>query len=169
MNKRESLKERYSKFKSAVEENVEKMEEFDKEIIEDIKETAQYGHKSNIRLINNLEEFAKEKMPVKHIVMFRLKEEATAADHQAIQEALLRLPDTCGVKVLSYECGADLKLPAGQAHPLGPNRHIVWSLTTENVKDYDTYNTSEAHKQFLALLKPLLEPGSRAAIQYEIP
>ena len=106
---------------------------------------------------------------MKHIVMFRLKEEATEAEHQAIQEALMALPATCGVNVLSYECGTDLCLPAGQNHPLGPNRHIVWTVTTENVEDYNTYNTSQAHMQFLAQLKPLLEPGSRAAIQYEIP
>lgn len=108
-------------------------------------------------------------MPVKHIVMFRLKEEATVADHQAIQEALLALPANCGVNVVSYECGADLRLPAGQNHPLGVNRHIVWTVVTANVQDYNTYNTSQAHMQFLALLKPLLEPGSRAAIQYETP
>ena len=108
-------------------------------------------------------------MPVKHIVMFRLKAEATPADHQAIQDALLALPNICGVKVLHYECGSDLRLPAGQSHPLGPNRHIVWSVTTATVDDYNTYNTSEAHTAFLAKLKPLLEPGSRAAIQYEIP
>ena len=108
-------------------------------------------------------------MPVKHIVMFRLKADATPDDHQKIQDALLALPATCGVQVLHYECGADLKLPAGQSHPLGPNRHICWSVTTANVDDYNTYNTSDSHVAFLALLKPLLEPGTRAAIQYEIP
>ena len=108
-------------------------------------------------------------MPIKHIVMFRLHEQATAADHQTIQNALLALVGHCGVDFLAYECGADLRLPAGQSHPLGPNRHIVWSCTVQNQDDYNTYNTSPAHQAFLALLKPLLEPGSRAAIQFEIP
>ena len=108
-------------------------------------------------------------MPVKHIVMFRLQAHATDADHQRIVDALLALPASAGVDMLSYECGRDLHLPAGVAHPLGPNRHIVWSCTCHTVDDYNTYNTSAAHQAFLALLKPLLEPGSRAAMQYEIP
>ena len=108
-------------------------------------------------------------MLVKHIVMFRLKAEATDSDHEKICKALLALPDTCGVSCLAYECGTDLQLPSGQNHPLGPNRHIVWSLTLASIDDYNTYNTSDAHVAFLALLKPLLEPGSRAAIQYKIP
>ena len=106
---------------------------------------------------------------VKHIVMFRLHEQATAADHQAICDALLALPATCGVPMLAPECGTDLRMAAGQTHPLGPNRHIAWSCTFNSVEEYTAYNTSAAHGSFLALLKPLLEPGSRAAIQYEIP
>ena len=108
-------------------------------------------------------------MPVKHIVMFRLKEEATAEDHKKIQDALLALVDTSGVPFLSYECGADLRLPAGQTHPLGPNRHIVWTCSFATVEDYNTYNTSPTHLAFLSLLKPILEPDSRAAIQFEVP
>mmetsp|Transcript_19142 Transcript_19142/g.36254 ORF Transcript_19142/g.36254 Transcript_19142/m.36254 type:complete len:112 (+) Transcript_19142:112-447(+) len=106
---------------------------------------------------------------VQHIVMFRLHDQATAADHQAICDALSALPASCGTKMLSHEVGTDLRLPAGQTHPLGPNRHISWSCSFASVEDYNAYNTSEAHKDFLAQLKPLLEPGSRAAIQYEIP
>lgn len=110
-------------------------------------------------------------MPIKHIVMFRLHGETTADDHQRVQEALLALPNQLAGKVdfLSYECGSDLRLESGQNHPLGPNRHIVWSCTVPTVEAYDAYNTSEAHVAFLALLKPLLEPGSRAAIQFRIP
>ena len=70
--------------------------------------------------------------------------------------------------MLDHEFGTDLRLPAGQNHPLGPNRHMVWSVTAKSVEDYNTYNTSEAHLQFLALLKPILEPGSRAAIQFHV-
>lgn len=106
---------------------------------------------------------------VKHIVMFRLKPEATPADHQSIVDALLALPGNCGAEFLQYEVGVDLQLPAGQNHPLGPNRHIAWSCTFVNEAAYDIYNTSAAHLAFLAKLKPLLEPGSRSAIQYHVP
>lgn len=108
-------------------------------------------------------------MPVvKHIVMFRLKPEATEADHQAIVDGLLALVDQSGVTMQSHEVGVDLRLPAGQAHPLGPNRQISWTCSFATVDDYNTYNTSAAHVAFLAALKPLVEPGSRAAIQYEV-
>jgi len=106
---------------------------------------------------------------IKHIVMFRLHDRATEDDHRMVVDALLSLPSSCGVDMISYECGTDLRLRSGLTHPLGPNRHVSWTCTFATVEEYTAYNTSAAHGDFLALLKPLLEPGSRAAIQYEIP
>jgi hypothetical protein len=78
------------------------------------------------------------------------------------------LPDKIP-QIQDYELGLDLLLPAGQNHPAGPNRGFYWSPTFKSVEDYEAYDKSDAHQEFLAMLKPLVEPGSRAAIQFEIP
>jgi Stress responsive A/B Barrel Domain len=107
-------------------------------------------------------------MPVKHIVMFRFKEGTTEEEIQGICQELLALPKAIDC-IRSYEVGQDLLLEGGQKHPLGPNRRVAWTATFDSANDYETYNSSEAHLAFLQKLKPLLDPGSRAAIQYEIP
>ena len=106
--------------------------------------------------------------PVKHVVMFSLKAEATKAQAQEIRDGLLALPSKIP-EIKEYELGVDLLLKGGQNHPAGKNRAISWAASFQNQQDYETYDASEAHKEFLAKLKPLVEPGTRAAIQYEIP
>ena len=106
--------------------------------------------------------------PVKHVVMFSLRQEASRAQHKQIQTELLELPKKIP-EIQDFELGVDLKLKGGQNHPAGKNRVICWSASFQSTKDYETYDACEAHKEFLALLKPLVEPGSRSAIQYEIP
>ena len=106
--------------------------------------------------------------PVKHVVMFTLRSEASKAQQKQIQTELLELPKKIP-EIQEYELGVDLKLKGGQNHPAGKNRVICWSATFKNKDDYETYDSCVAHKEFLALLKPLVEPGSRAAIQYELP
>lgn len=106
--------------------------------------------------------------PVRHFVMFSLKAEATTAQAQEIREGLLALPSKIP-EIKEYELGVDLLLKGGQNHPAGKNRAISWTATFESQQDYETYDASEPHKEFLAKLKPIVEPGSRAAIQYELP
>jgi len=106
--------------------------------------------------------------PVKHVVMFSLKQDATAAQHDQIRQGLLSLPAKIP-QIQEYQLGADLCLPGGQNHPAGKNRAICWAATFKNTEDYEAYDSSQAHKDFLATLKPLVEPGTRAAIQFEIP
>ena len=105
---------------------------------------------------------------IKHVVMFRLKEEC-AEEIPEVCNGLLDLPKKIP-EIVEYELGKDLVLPSGQTHPAGKNRQVVWTAYFQNVEDYNTYDTSEAHQHFIAnILKPRLEPGSRAAIQYEVP
>jgi hypothetical protein len=106
--------------------------------------------------------------PIKHVVMFSLKEGATKAEREQIKKGLLALPTKIS-EIREYEFGIDLLLKGGQNHPAGKNRAICWSASFNSQKDYEIYESCEAHKEFLALLKPLVEPGSRSAIQYEIP
>ncbi|CAB9498437.1 stress responsive alpha-beta barrel [Seminavis robusta] len=105
--------------------------------------------------------------PVKHVVLFSLKKEATKAQRKQIQQGLLALPDKIP-EIQDYELGIDLLLKGGQNHPAGKNRGICWSASFKCQKDYETYDASDAHKEFLALLKTVVEPGTRSAIQYEI-
>lgn len=105
---------------------------------------------------------------IKHIVMFRLKEECFE-EIPEVCNGLLDLPKKIPA-IAEYELGKDLVLPSGQNHPAGKNRQIVWTVHFNSVEDYNTYDQSEPHQHFIAnILKPRLEPGSRAAIQYAVP
>lgn len=85
----------------------------------------------------------------------------------AMKQGLLRLPETVD-GFLSFELGTDLKLAAGQNHPAGKNRSIAWSASFASVADYERYNESKEHVTVVNdLIKPIIVPGSRAAIQYE--
>lgn len=105
---------------------------------------------------------------VKHVVMFSIRDGVSERrTRKAIQQALLQLPQEIE-EIEDFELGTDLKLPAGQKHPAGKNRLIAWTVTFDSVKDYNTYNEHPAHKAFLKdILQPVVQPGSRAAIQYK--
>lgn len=106
-------------------------------------------------------------MVVKHIVLFTLQDDVDEAKVTALKEGLLCLPEKLGFFV-AYELGVDLKLEGGQHHPSGKNRSIVWSASFETIEDYEKYESSEEHVEVVStLIKPIIVPGSRAAIQYE--
>lgn len=105
------------------------------------------------------------KSNMKHIVMFDFNDQTTAEDIAKVKESLLNLPQQIS-SIRSYELGQDLLLPSGQSHPAGRNRLLAWSCTFSDVPSFESYQAHPAHQEFLALLKPLLRPGSRAAIQY---
>eukprot|EP00980_Cylindrotheca_fusiformis_P003586 scaffold795_cov113-Cylindrotheca_fusiformis.AAC.3 len=105
---------------------------------------------------------------VKHIVMFRLKDACTDEDFDTVCKGLLDLPAKIP-EISQHEIGRDLVLPSGQNHPAGKNRQIAWTIYCKNSDDYNTYDQHEAHQYFLKnILGPRVQPGSRAAIQYEV-
>jgi hypothetical protein len=105
---------------------------------------------------------------VKHIVMFGLRQDITAEELAEVKSGLLALPGLIS-QIEDYELGVDLLLPAGQAHPAGKNRRISWTATFLSRKDYQTYETHPAHIALVQnVLKPAIEPATRAAIQYEV-
>ena len=84
----------------------------------------------------------------------------------AMKEGLLGLPSKLDVFV-SHDLGVDLKLEGGQNHPAGKNRSVIWTATFGSVEDYESYDTSEEHVSVVSnLIKPIIVPGSRSAIQY---
>lgn len=105
--------------------------------------------------------------PVKHVVMFSFRQDVTRSDIKKVEQALLSLPNKIP-QIQDYELGRDMKLIAGQIHPAGKNRAIYWSASFSCVSDYRRYDRHPAHVAFLKTLKPLILPGSRAAIQYRI-
>jgi Stress responsive A/B Barrel Domain len=112
-------------------------------------------------------------MPVKHIVMFTLQDGVSSESIQALKDGLLSLPKVLpptGINITEYELGEDLLLEGGQNHPSGiKNRSIVWSVTCPTVEDYISYEKSQQHIDVIQnQIKPIIVPGSRAAIQYEI-
>ena len=107
-------------------------------------------------------------MMIKHIVMFSFKTGTTIGDIQAVKNGLLNLPKQIPA-IRDYELGHDLLLESGQNHPAGKNRLISWMCTFDNTDDYEAYSSDPIHVDFInTCLKPHLEPGSRAAIQYEV-
>jgi len=99
--------------------------------------------------------------------MFSFKEGTSPKEISKIQQGLLDLPKRIPT-IQSYELGRDLILPGGQNHPAGKNRVLSWTACFDSVQDYQIYEEHEAHKAFLAKLKDVVLPGSRAAIQYQI-
>ena len=104
---------------------------------------------------------------VKHIVMFDVKEGTSDAALTTLKAALLKLP-TQIPSIVDHELGQDLRLESGQTHPAGKNRSISWMATFDSAESYEAYQVHPDHVAFLTLLKPLVLPGSRAAIQYKI-
>ena len=109
------------------------------------------------------------KMPtVKHVVMFSLKDGSTEAEMNKVKSGLLELPKQIPV-ITSFELGSDLVLAGSADHPAGKNRQICWSASCASIDDYETYDQHEAHKSFLKdTLAPVVQQGSRAAIQYTV-
>ena len=105
--------------------------------------------------------------PVKHVVMFSFRQEVTRSEIRKVEQALLGLPKEIP-QIQDYELGRDLRLIAGQIHPAGKNRAICWSARFSCASDYKKYDRHPAHVAFLKTLKPLILPGSRAAIQFNI-
>ena len=107
-------------------------------------------------------------MPVKHIVMFEVKADASVDDVNILKQRMLELPKEMPELFITYELGVDLKLAGGQSHPAGKNRSICWTACFTSVADYETYEKHPAHiKAINDIIKPMTIPGTRAAIQYE--
>jgi len=104
---------------------------------------------------------------VKHVVMFTLQDDTPEEKIQAMKEGLLGLPSKLDPLFVSHELGFDLELEGGRNHPAGKNRSVVWSATFGSVADYEAYDSSEEHVAVVTdLIKPIIVPGSRSAIQY---
>merc|ERR1712190_507619 len=98
---------------------------------------------------------------------FGIKDGTPDEKVEAVKAALLQLPTKIS-QIVGYDIGQDLLLEGGQNHPAGKNRTLVWQADFKSSEDYQIYEKHEDHLAFINdYLKPILEPGTRAAIQYK--
>mmetsp|Transcript_23137 Transcript_23137/g.54141 ORF Transcript_23137/g.54141 Transcript_23137/m.54141 type:complete len:142 (+) Transcript_23137:52-477(+) len=105
-------------------------------------------------------------MAVRHVVVFSFKDSVAEQEIFALKAEFDAMPSKISA-ILGHESGLDMKLPSGQSHPAGKNRAFIWSCEFADEAAYETYAVHSAHVAVLAKAKELMEPGSRAAIQYE--
>lgn len=89
--------------------------------------------------------------PVRHVVHFKFKSEATPEQIKKITDEFAALKSKIDV-VESLEWGTDVS-PEG----FGKGFTHCWIVSFKNAKDRDTYLVHPAHQAFVGLLKPSLE------------
>jgi hypothetical protein len=89
--------------------------------------------------------------PVRHIVHFKFKSDATPAQIKNVVDEFAALKTKIDV-IESLEWGTDVS-PEG----LGKGFTHVWLVSFKNAKDRDTYLVHPAHKAFVEILKPVLD------------
>jgi hypothetical protein len=99
-----------------------------------------------------------EQQTVTHVVLLKLKKEATAAQKTAIIDGLRALPSQIP-EIAAYRCGVDLGLD-----PSEQDIAIVGEF--QSVADYQAYAKHPAHTGLIvSKIKPLL--ATRTAVQFE--
>jgi len=104
-----------------------------------------------------------ETMPVRHIVMFQLKDPADSAKVKAALEGMATKISLITAHTFGMDAG--LTDPAG---PAGPNRSVVWTADFATKEDYLTYSTHPDHMAVIPLLLEVMIPATVAAIQHEL-
>ncbi|MEA3209225.1 MAG: hypothetical protein QOE70_2282 [Chthoniobacter sp.] len=89
--------------------------------------------------------------PIRHIVHFKFKKEATPEQVKRITDEFSALKTKIDV-VDSLEWGTDVS-PEG----LGKGYTHCWVVSFKTAKDRDAYLVHPAHKAFLDILKPVLD------------
>ncbi|CAJ1443641.1 unnamed protein product, partial [Effrenium voratum] len=101
-------------------------------------------------------------------VMFTFSEDAKAEQEIALLKALASLPEKIP-SILRWYVQSDLRLPGGQQHPAGKNRSLVWLADFKTAADYEAFAQHAEHQALLANFSQLIDPKSRAALQYSDP
>lgn len=88
---------------------------------------------------------------LRHVVLFKFKDDATSAQVQQIEAAFRALPDQITV-IHTFEWGTDVSvegLAQGFTH--------CFFVTFQSASDRDAYLPHPAHQAFGALLRPYLD------------
>lgn len=89
--------------------------------------------------------------PIRHVVHFKFKKEATPEQVKKVTEEFAALKGKIS-EITEFEWGTDVS-PEG----LGKGYTHCWIVTFKNAKDRDTYLVHPAHKAFVDILKPVLD------------
>ena len=97
---------------------------------------------------------------IRHVVMFRFRDDADEAQRQAVHEAIATMPEATGVTE-AYAIGPDLDLAED-------NFDFV---VVGDFADQDAYLTYRDHPEHRRIVFDIIRPAitDRAAIQFEIP
>ena len=97
---------------------------------------------------------------IRHVVMFKFREDASADQRQAVHDAIATMPEATGVTE-NYAIGPDLNLAEGNF-----DFAVVGDFADQAA--YETYRDHPEHQRIvLDLIRPAIT--DRAAIQFEIP
>ena len=104
----------------------------------------------------------KGKATVRHCVMGRFKTGTSDEQKRALVESVLGMPkdiaEICGI-----EAGLDLCLADG-------NHGFAATVDFRTADDYQVYAKHPAHVAVITnYIKPILEPGTRTAVQFRLP
>ncbi len=96
---------------------------------------------------------------IRHVVMFRFREDANEAQRQAVHDAIAAMPKATGV-TKAYAIGGDLGLAEGNF-----DFAVVGDFADQAA--YETYRDHPEHRRIVAeVIRPAIT--DRAAMQYEI-
>ncbi|WP_419929491.1 Dabb family protein [Candidatus Poriferisocius sp.] len=97
---------------------------------------------------------------IRHVVMFRFRDDADEAQRQAVHDAIATMPKATGVTE-AYEFGPDLGLAEGNFD----------FTVVGDFADQEAYLTYRDHPEHQRIVFDIIRPAisDRAAIQFEIP
>ena len=97
---------------------------------------------------------------IRHVVMFKFRDDADEAQRQAVHDAIATMPEATGVTE-AYTIGPDLGLAEGNFDFV-----VVGDFT-----DQDAYLTYRDHPEHQRIVFDIIRSAitDRAAIQFEIP
>ena len=89
--------------------------------------------------------------PIRHVVHFKFKADATPAQVETVVKAFAELKSKISA-VESMEAGTNVS-------PEGLNKGFThcWIVSFKTAADRDTYLKHDAHTAFVAILKPIME------------
>lgn len=91
---------------------------------------------------------------VRHVVLFKFKDGASAEDVRRVERAFAELPGKIP-QIRDFEWGTDISpegLQGGHTH--------CFLVTFDSEEDRDAYLPHPAHQEFVELLKPFLEKAT---------
>ena len=97
---------------------------------------------------------------IRHVVMFKFREDVDDAQRQAVHDAIATMPEATGVTE-TYTLGPDLSLAEGNFD----------FAVVGDFADQDAYLTYRDHPEHRRIVLDIIRPAitDRAAIQFEIP